>query len=209
MKGHGDDVGNERADTLVQWGKTSGPFSRVQSGGDVEGDGIAQPLRGRVRRLEKQQWKGKIHTELILGEELSTTEEEQEESEGSDDELDEVAQLLTFEEDDDSGVGGVEDDVVGKEVGEPLDSGWRDALMMESEEDDDSDSGMSGSMLRFLLSDESEDEIAALEPEPALVSDIEGVPADLEVELEDEATDTDDAHADLISRSNNMRVCNV
>eukprot|EP01050_Picozoa_sp_SAG11_P010646 SAG11_NODE_1078_length_5963_cov_5.690825_7_plen_223_part_00 len=78
VRGHCDNMGNERADQLVQWGKTSGPFSRVRAEGVVEGEGAAQLLRGRVRRLDKEEWKGKIRTELILGEELSTTEEEPE-----------------------------------------------------------------------------------------------------------------------------------
>ena len=66
--------------------------------------------------MDKEEWKGKIRTELIMGEELSTTEEEPEESEDSDADLRELAILLDFDEGDRS-VGGAE---------EPLDSGWRD-----------------------------------------------------------------------------------
>eukprot|EP01050_Picozoa_sp_SAG11_P042829 SAG11_NODE_19946_length_455_cov_4.151685_2_plen_104_part_01 len=98
-------MGNERADQLVQWGKTSGPFSRVRAEGVVEGEGAVQLLRGRVRRLDKEEWKGKNRTELILGEELSTTEEEPEESEDSDADLRELAILLDFDEDDETNQG--------------------------------------------------------------------------------------------------------
>ena len=39
VKGHSDDPGNDRADDLFQWGKTSGPYTRYQQNGTGEGDG--------------------------------------------------------------------------------------------------------------------------------------------------------------------------
>ena len=37
MKGHSADGGNDRADTLVQWGKEAGPYARLRnSGGEGE-----------------------------------------------------------------------------------------------------------------------------------------------------------------------------
>jgi hypothetical protein len=38
VKGHSTDGGNDRADELVQWGKTGGPYCRVREGGG-EGEG--------------------------------------------------------------------------------------------------------------------------------------------------------------------------
>ena len=37
-KGHSADGGHDRTNELVQWGKTDGPYCRLQEGGD-EGDG--------------------------------------------------------------------------------------------------------------------------------------------------------------------------
>ena len=52
VKGHSDDVGNDRADELVQWGKTRGPYSRLRNEGkDGEGDGRSQPLTARTDRI--------------------------------------------------------------------------------------------------------------------------------------------------------------
>ena len=39
VKGHSADGGNDRADELVQWGKTGGPYCRVREGG---GEGEAR-----------------------------------------------------------------------------------------------------------------------------------------------------------------------
>jgi ribonuclease HI len=39
VKGHSADGGNDRADELVQWGKTGGPYCRVREGG---GEGKAR-----------------------------------------------------------------------------------------------------------------------------------------------------------------------
>eukprot|EP01050_Picozoa_sp_SAG11_P025812 SAG11_NODE_5955_length_1425_cov_2.877828_1_plen_327_part_00 len=195
VKRHCDNVGNERADQLVQWGKTSGPFSRVRTRGVEEGEGTTQLLHGRVRRLDKAKWKGKIRTELILGEEMSTTEEEPEESEDSDTVLRELAILLDFDEDNDTnqesdlvspgepgrgkGLANLAEvsrpNVAGNVEGaiSPLDSGWRNTSLLESDAEDTGDE-MSGSILQFLLSDdeeegeESELETAASASEPAL-----------------------------------------
>lgn len=50
VAGHSDDRGNDRADELVQWGKSSGPFSRMYpSGGEGEGEGRRQQLTGRIK----------------------------------------------------------------------------------------------------------------------------------------------------------------
>jgi hypothetical protein len=38
VKGHSANGGNDRADELVQWGKTGGPYCRVREGGG-EGEG--------------------------------------------------------------------------------------------------------------------------------------------------------------------------
>eukprot|EP01050_Picozoa_sp_SAG11_P014331 SAG11_NODE_1752_length_4316_cov_4.210576_5_plen_69_part_00 len=68
---------------------------------------------------------------------------------------------------------------------------------------------MSGSILQFLLSDESEEETPEPEPEPVLGHDTEGTPGDTEAGLEVEETGADDADEDLISRFNKIRVYNV
>eukprot|EP01050_Picozoa_sp_SAG11_P008912 SAG11_NODE_807_length_7088_cov_6.548862_6_plen_404_part_00 len=192
VKGHCDNVGNEREDQLVQWGKTSGPFSRVRTGGIVEGEGTTQLIRGRVRRLDKEEWKEKIRTELILGEEMSTTEEEPEESEDSDTVLRELAILLDFDEDNDTDQEGdlvspgesgrgkglanlaevsrpnVEGNV--ECAGAPLDSGWRDTFLSESDVEDTGDE-VSGSILQFLSEEEEceESELETTAPAPELV----------------------------------------
>ena len=44
VKGHSEDGGNDRADLLVQWGKSDGPFSRMCVAGDGEGAGRFQAV---------------------------------------------------------------------------------------------------------------------------------------------------------------------
>ena len=44
VKGHSTDGGNDRADKLVQWGKSEGPFSRMQIGGGEEGAGCVRAV---------------------------------------------------------------------------------------------------------------------------------------------------------------------
>ena len=39
IKGHSSDGGNDRADELVQWGKSGGPYCRIREGGS-EGDSL-------------------------------------------------------------------------------------------------------------------------------------------------------------------------
>ena len=39
IKGHSSDGGNDRADELVQWGKSRGPYCRIREGGS-EGDSL-------------------------------------------------------------------------------------------------------------------------------------------------------------------------
>ena len=50
VKGHSADGGNDRADDLVQVGKSEGPFSRMRLGGGGEGTGRT----GLVASLEKK-----------------------------------------------------------------------------------------------------------------------------------------------------------
>ena len=38
VRGHSGDGGNDRADELVQWGKGSGPYTRLRALGEGEGD---------------------------------------------------------------------------------------------------------------------------------------------------------------------------
>ena len=96
VKGHRDDDGNERADELVQWGKTAGPYSRFKAGGGGEGDGRYGALVGRIRSAKRplilpNGYIGEhIVKELVLGEEQSTTESEPDGSEESDSEESEM-----------------------------------------------------------------------------------------------------------------------
>jgi len=43
VKGHSDQIGNEKADERVQWGKESGPYCRFRLDGTTEGDNIFEP----------------------------------------------------------------------------------------------------------------------------------------------------------------------
>ena len=58
IKGNSADGGNDRADLLVQWGKTAGPYSRILEVGGVEGPGITavvtEPPPGVKRKPEKE-----------------------------------------------------------------------------------------------------------------------------------------------------------
>ena len=54
VKGHSSDVGNDRADELVQWGKSDGPFTRLGRG-ISEGPGLTGPVMdGPVRANAEQ-----------------------------------------------------------------------------------------------------------------------------------------------------------
>ena len=54
VKGHSSDVGNDRADELVQWGKSDGPFTRLGRG-ISEGPGLTGPVKdGPVRANAEQ-----------------------------------------------------------------------------------------------------------------------------------------------------------
>ena len=66
VKGHSGDVGNDRADRLVQWGKTPGPFSRFDLGGGGEGEGRTGPVTGHLRSVKEAG--EEIRHELVLGE---------------------------------------------------------------------------------------------------------------------------------------------
>ena len=137
VAGHSGDSGNDRADQLVQWGKSSGPYSRMRpEGGDGggEGDGRMQQLTGYVKKGQNGD------RTLFLG---------RTESEDDDAKLQELAELLRFSDDDgsqasDSWLGGEESAV------EPLDSGWRDVDLDDAVSDSEDDTG---TILRALLSD--------------------------------------------------------
>eukprot|EP01052_Picozoa_sp_SAG31_P000452 SAG31_NODE_13_length_37961_cov_21.751307_31_plen_155_part_00 len=53
VRGHTGEVGNERADRLVQWGKTSGPYSRLAEVGFGEGDGRTGRVEGHLRSVKR------------------------------------------------------------------------------------------------------------------------------------------------------------
>ena len=53
VRGHTGEEGNERADRLVQWGKTSGPYSRLAEVGFGEGDGRNGRVEGHLRRVKR------------------------------------------------------------------------------------------------------------------------------------------------------------
>eukprot|EP01052_Picozoa_sp_SAG31_P001863 SAG31_NODE_62_length_28678_cov_21.548270_34_plen_189_part_00 len=53
VRGHTGEVGNERADRLVQWGKTSGPYSRLAEVGFGEGDGRTGRVEGHLRSVRR------------------------------------------------------------------------------------------------------------------------------------------------------------
>ena len=58
IKGHSSDGGNDRADELVQWGKSLGPFCRLREGGS-EGnslDGAAVMVAPRYDRAPGSEW---------------------------------------------------------------------------------------------------------------------------------------------------------
>ena len=57
VRGHSDDVGNDRADLLVQWGKEEGPYSRLR---EVEPETVVEAKERRVvwrERLRKEEEK--------------------------------------------------------------------------------------------------------------------------------------------------------
>ena len=64
VRGHIGEEGNERADRLVQWGKTDGPYSRLRVAGGGEGDGRFGPVDGHL--LVEKVEDGLIKT-LVLG----------------------------------------------------------------------------------------------------------------------------------------------
>ena len=109
VKGHSDDPGNDRADDLVQWGKTSGPYTRYQQNGTGEGDGRFVHLRGYLRKVAKpdpgdegDEDPASVRPVLVLGK-SQPTESENEESGGEssgDSAAGELAALLDFDEED-------------------------------------------------------------------------------------------------------------
>ena len=64
VRGHVGEEGNERADRLVQWGKTDGPFSRLRVAGGGEGSGRFGPVDGHLR-VEKGE--DGLRKTLVLG----------------------------------------------------------------------------------------------------------------------------------------------
>jgi hypothetical protein len=152
VRGHSGDPGNDRADDLVQWGKTDGPYSRYQDDGTGEGDGRWIPLRGHLRMVKLPG--EEVRNDLVLGTSQATESEidEEQEDSGSDSSLrDALEQLANLDAEEEHG-------------GLPLDSGWRDG-----ESGDDS----TGSVLRMLLesmrsgeeTDADEEESRQLEPD--------------------------------------------
>jgi hypothetical protein len=129
IKGHSADGGNDRADLLVQWGKTDGPYSRILEVGGVEGPGITavvtEPPPGVKRKPEKEP----------AEEDANNTDDEDRGMFGS-----LMAEALEVD---------MEIEVEG-----PSDSGWRDTGWREEESDDSS----LGSMLAGLLSPYSDEE---------------------------------------------------
>ena len=104
IKGHSADGGNDRADLLVQWGKTAGPYSRILEVGGVEGPGITAVVTEPPPRVKRKPEK----------------EPDEEDVNTSDDDDDDwgmfgslMAEVLADDEED--------------EVGGPSESGWRDA----------------------------------------------------------------------------------
>ena len=55
-----------RADRLVQWGKTAGPYSRLARGGAREGAGLDGRVDGHLRKTKLAG--AKMLVELVLGE---------------------------------------------------------------------------------------------------------------------------------------------
>jgi len=105
VKGHSDDLGNDRADYLVQWGKTSGPYSRFTTGGAAEGDGRYGRLDGHLRK--EKAGDDVIRKVLVLGEDQSTTDSApSESSDGS--ELSELVARLQLGEEEPAEVAGAE-----------------------------------------------------------------------------------------------------
>jgi ribonuclease HI len=129
IKGHSADGGNDRADLLVQWGKTDGPYSRILEVGSVEGPGIAavvtEPPPGVKRKPEK-------------------VPVEDDENSSDDEDWGMFGSLMAEALEVDMEI----------ETEEPKDSGWRDAGWREEESDDSS----LGSMLACLLSPYSDEE---------------------------------------------------
>ena len=66
VRGHTGEEGNERADRLVQWGKTAGPYSRLARSGAGEGIGRGGRVEGHLRRSKVVG--EEIAVELVLGE---------------------------------------------------------------------------------------------------------------------------------------------
>ena len=66
VRGHTGEAGNERADRLVQWGKTAGPYSRLARGGAREGAGLGGRVDGHLRQTKLAG--AKMLVELVLGE---------------------------------------------------------------------------------------------------------------------------------------------
>jgi hypothetical protein len=66
VKGHSADGGNDRADELVQWGKTGGPYCRGvrevggegEAGGDGDGGRLGDGANLRICPGEAELWGG-------------------------------------------------------------------------------------------------------------------------------------------------------
>ena len=66
VRGHSGEEGNDRADRLVQWGKTAGPYSRMAKAGAGEGDGRQARVVGRLSCTKRPG--EEIQRELVLNE---------------------------------------------------------------------------------------------------------------------------------------------
>jgi ribonuclease HI len=66
VKGHSADGGNDRADELVQWGKTAGPYCRVwEGGGEGEGRYGAATMAALATATEGDSAMGQIYGSIL------------------------------------------------------------------------------------------------------------------------------------------------
>ena len=71
VKGHSADGGNDRADDMVQWGKSPGPFARMRSGGGGEGAGRFRRVEEGPVRSKNVEKEKEVDEDNMLGELLS------------------------------------------------------------------------------------------------------------------------------------------
>ena len=143
VAGHSGDRGNDRADELVQWGKTPGPHSRMcPQRGHGEGDGRDRRMSGHVTGTHQD-------SRLILGES------------SSDDDYGEVQELVELLEGcvpDGGPVGSL-----GEELGVELSNDSGSAVNSVG-----SDANDTGTILRALLHDSEGGELTADPDDPEI-----------------------------------------